>query len=404
LFTLLLHAVTTQAAPQVLLPRYRLFAHELAVIVNDNDPLSQRIAAYYRKARNIPPENILHVRFRPGRPGINKTGFRRIYRQVQEATPPGVQAYALTWAAPWRVECMSITSAFTFGFDRAFCSKKQCARTRASAYFHSGSTAPYNDFGIRPTMAIAATDFRQARALIDRGVTSDNTQPPGTAWLVSTTDRARNVRAAYYPAIKEAMKGWLDTRIVETNTLRNIDDILFYFTGRATVEALDTLRFRPGAIADHLTSAGGQLTTSKQMSALRWLEAGATGSYGTVVEPCNLPGKFPHPGLVMDAYGSGRTLIEAYWQSVQQPGEGIFIGEPLAAPFDGQKVEVRKDHILLTTRNLAPGLYQVAVSNRPVGPFRVLPGLLKVDYHQQKFRLPKLSVDYYRLERLQPES
>ena len=71
------------------------------------------------------------------------------------------------------------------------------------------------------------------------------------------------------------------------------------------------------------------------MSALRWLEAGATGSYGTVVEPCNLLGKFPNPGLVMESYAAGRTLLEAYWQSVQQPGEGIFIGEPLAAPFAG---------------------------------------------------------------------
>ena len=29
----------------------------------------------------------------------------------------------------------------------------------------------------------------------------------------------------------------------------------------------------------------------------------------------------------------GDTLIEAYWKSVQQPGEGIFIGEPLARPW-----------------------------------------------------------------------
>ena len=41
----------------------------------------------------------------------------------------------------------------------------------------------------------------------------------------------------------------------------------------------------PGALADHLTSSGGMLTDSGQMSALRWLEAGATGSYGTVIEP-----------------------------------------------------------------------------------------------------------------------
>jgi hypothetical protein len=86
-------------------------------------------------------------------------------------------------------------------------------------------------------------------------------------------------------------------------------------------------------VADHLTSFGGQLTGSRQMSALRWLEAGATGSYGTVVEPCNLTAKFPDPGLLLAYYRRGDTLIEAYWRSVAMPDQGLFIGEPLARPW-----------------------------------------------------------------------
>jgi hypothetical protein len=35
----------------------------------------------------------------------------------------------------------------------------------------------------------------------------------------------------------------------------------------------------------------------------------------------------------MAHYLAGETLIEAYWNSVQMPDEGIFIGEPLATPF-----------------------------------------------------------------------
>jgi len=115
------------------------------------------------------------------------------------------------------------------------------------------------------------------------------------------------------------------------DALLNANDVLFYFTGKASVEGLDTLHFVPGAIADHLTSAGGLLTDGSQMSALRWLEAGATGSYGTVIEPCNLPQKFPDPVVVGEAYLRGETLIEAYWKSVAMPGQGIFFGEPLAA-------------------------------------------------------------------------
>jgi uncharacterized protein (TIGR03790 family) len=108
---------------------------------------------------------------------------------------------------------------------------------------------------------------------------------------------------------------------------------MFYFTGISQVSQLKSNRFLPGAIADHLTSFGGMLTDSHQMSSLRWLEAGTTGSYGTVVEPCNFPQKFPHPGVVMYYYLRGETLLQAYWKGVQQPGQGIFIGDPLARPF-----------------------------------------------------------------------
>jgi uncharacterized protein (TIGR03790 family) len=69
------------------------------------------------------------------------------------------------------------------------------------------------------------------------------------------------------------------------------------------------------------------------MSALRWLEAGATASYGTVVEPCNFTAKFPQPALAITRYTRGETVLEAYWKSVMMPGQGVFVGEPLAAPF-----------------------------------------------------------------------
>ena len=69
------------------------------------------------------------------------------------------------------------------------------------------------------------------------------------------------------------------------------------------------------------------------MSAMEWLQAGATGSYGTVVEPCNHLQKFPQPSVVMDHYLRGDSLIEAYWKSVKAPGQGVFIGEPLARPY-----------------------------------------------------------------------
>jgi uncharacterized protein (TIGR03790 family) len=69
------------------------------------------------------------------------------------------------------------------------------------------------------------------------------------------------------------------------------------------------------------------------MSALDWLKQGATASYGTVTEPCNRVGKFPSPAVFFDRYLRGDTLLEAYWKSVEMPGQGLFLGEPLARPY-----------------------------------------------------------------------
>ncbi|MES9861640.1 MAG: hypothetical protein ABW138_12440, partial [Candidatus Thiodiazotropha sp. 4PDIVS1] len=134
-------------------------------------------------------------------------------------------------------------------------------------------------------------------------------------------------------------------------------------------------------------------------SALRWLEAGATGSYGTVVEPCNHLGKFPSPRLAIEHYSHGETLLEAYWKSVQQPGEGIFIGEPLAAPFDRITMRKSATGLIVKTRNLKPGLYQLSHAGTPIGPFKRVE-ILRVKPHQDRFNLAATTPGYYRLEAL----
>lgn len=314
-------------------PAHSLDRTQLAVIVNTLDPLSVAIGDYYVSRRKIPSRNIIKVEFAPGGPALTREEFQGIKVRIDKLTPLHVQAYALTWAAPYRVECMSISTAMAFGFDAAYCADG-CAPTRASRYFDSSSTLPFTKLGMRPTMAIAATTIEHARALIDRGVKADGSFPVGTAYLLSTGDKARNVRQSQYPRAEELIRSrHLYGRTMKQDTVKYATDVMFYFTGAVAVTGMETLRFLPGAIADHLTSSGGMLTDSSQMSAIHWLEAGATGSYGTVVEPCNLTGKFPNLSVVIDRYLRGETLIEAYWKSVLMPGQGIFIGEPLAAPF-----------------------------------------------------------------------
>ena len=307
-------------------------SEKLAVIVNTRDPDSVKVAEYYQQKRNIPEENIIAVAFSPKASVLNQVQFEKLYQQVQEQTPEHVQFYALAWSNVYRAGCMSITSAFTFGFDEKYCAKG-CKATELSPYYNSHSYAPFEDFKIRPTMMLAGSSVEQVLAMIDRGVRSDGQYPDGTAYLLSTSDKGRNTRARSYAQTIVSLAELAKIQQVNANRLENKDDVMFYFTGRAHVENIDSNHFLDGAIADHLTSSGGILAGTSQMSLLRWLDAGATGSYGAVIEPCNFQQKFPYPGIVIENYIKGDSLIEAYWKSVAWPGQGLFVGEPLASPY-----------------------------------------------------------------------
>ena len=357
------------AKPEILLTQTGLTPNELAIVINDDDAQSRSVGEYYQKARHIPAANVIHVRFPSGHDVLEMDDFLKLKPEIDHATPAGVQAYAITWTKPYRVGCMSVTSALAFGFDQKFCSSN-CRPTKASPYFNSASLHPAKSFSMRPAMMLAGTSFAQVKLLIDRGVAADHSFPAGRAYLLDTPDKSRSVRSANFAQTAKQLKGVFTIEVLKTDAISNRKDVLFYFTGLPQVPQLETLHFLPGALADHLTSLGGQLTDSSQMSVLRWLEAGATASYGTVVEPCNYPQKFPFPGIAMFYYAKGASVIEAYWKSVAWPGEGVFVGEPLSRPFAPSLKEVSAG--MYELRLFAPheGSLNVETAVSAVGPFR----------------------------------
>lgn len=313
-------------------PSSALTGNDLAVIVNDADPLSVQIAEYYQKQRQIPAQQMIHVRFAPHQAVLSRQQFEQLKQEVDQKTPANVQAFALTWLQPFRVDCMSITTAFAAGFSESFCAKG-CVQTHNSPYYASETDKPYKTHNWRPTMAVAGADFADAKKLIDTGVAADYSHPQGAAYLLKTSDKARSSRAALFPKVAEALNSFWPVHYMEQDFIEGRQDVMFYFTGLTKVPHLTDNRYLPGAVADHLTSSGGVMSGSDQMNIMEWLKAGATGSYGAVVEPCNFTAKFPNPAVLMYFYLRGSSLIEAYWKSVAQPGQGIFVGEPLAKPF-----------------------------------------------------------------------
>jgi len=308
---------------------------QLAIVINDDDPHSVAVGDYYRMRRHIPAANVVHVRI-PGKPHqISPARFRLLKEEIDAALGPQVQAVLMVWTAPYAVDCNSITGAYTLGFDAGQC-VTTCAAGRPSTYFNSPSQQPFSDHGMRLSMLLPVESVEQAKALIDRGVASGFRPVPATAYYLVTSEKARNARAGFFPPSGRMATKQLTTRTMRADALEGAQDILIYQTGMARVDKLGTLRFVPGALADHLTSLGGDLLGAGQMSSLRWLEAGATASYGSVSEPCNHWQKFPNPAVLLRHYVQGGSAIEAYWKSVAWPTQGLFIGEPLATPYRGR--------------------------------------------------------------------
>ena len=312
--------------------QHALTADQLGVVINDADPNSVEVGEYYIQARHIPPENVVRVNI-PGKPRkIGSEQYAQLKAAVESGFGPHVQAMVLVWTAPYMVDCNSITSALTMGFDPAQC-RNTCAVGRPSPYFDANSRQPYTDYRMRLSMLLPTESVAQAKALIQRGLISGFRQEAGSAYLLITSDKARNSRAHFFPKPMLIRDAKLMIKPMRANSIKGEKDVMFYLTGLPVVPDLKTLEFLPGALADHLTSFGGDLLGERQMSSLRWLEAGATASYGTVSEPCGHWQKFPHPLVMMKTYLSGLSAVETYWRSVQWPAQGLIIGEPLAAPY-----------------------------------------------------------------------
>lgn len=315
----------------------RLTANDLGLVINEDDPYSVQIGAYYAKARQIPASRILRVRL-PVKSTLTPGEFETFSQQVEAFFGSRVQGLALSWRQPFAVNCNAITGALTLGYDHRLC-EKTCGASRPSTYFAGISTRPYQDHGMRLSMLLAASDVPSAKAMIDRGVRSDHTLGlrgalPAQVHYVTTSDVIRSQRKLLFPPAGLVRQLGIQVHLDETDALQHVDRVLLYQTGRERVEHLDTIGFLPGALADHLTSFGGALDTSHgQMTVLSWIDAGATASYGTTSEPCAHLQKFPDPQALLLFYAQGATALEAYWKSVRWPQQGLFVGEPLAAPF-----------------------------------------------------------------------
>jgi uncharacterized protein (TIGR03790 family) len=367
----------------VLVPRSSIIPSDVAVLINDGDPQSIVAGQYFQLRHAIPDANMIHLRL-PITPtqgadyAISTEEFAALKAQVDAQLGENIQAYAITWTQPYMVlggsaGAVGITSAFTYGYDSA--------AARSSRYFNSATYYPYTDFHIRPAMMLAGYTPQDVVSLIDRGASAQNILPTGNGYFIRTTDARRS--DTRYAAFRAVFGEWnhrngLNMTFIDNSAgtgrdyIENTPHVLFYETGLERVPAIDSNQYVPGALADHLTSLGGDLLASLQMSILDWIRAGATASYGTVTEPTANPSKFPQPVVLVSQYFYGNTALEAYNKSVLAPYQGVFVGEPLARPF-GTKAYFAHGVLSIKTSILRPGVpYSLIAGRSCSGPFTTL--------------------------------
>jgi uncharacterized protein (TIGR03790 family) len=315
----------------------RVTADSLGVVINTADPYSVEVGDYYIRQRRIAAAHVLRLEL-PVQARLSEPEFEALKRRIDAFFGADVQGLALAWTVPYAVSCQSITGALALGLDAELC-RRTCDKAQLSPYFNSPSGAPFRDHGLRPSMLLASRTVAEAKSLIDRGVAADHTlglrgAPPVHAYYMATPDSARSVRLPLSPPPGPVGNRGVVVHVQAGNLPTGDDRLLLVQTGLANLPNLDGLPWVRGALADHLTSFGGLLDqTEGQSNALAWLASGATASYGTVSEPCNHLQKFPHPQILLLHYLQGSTALEAYWKSVAWPQQGVFVGEPLAAPF-----------------------------------------------------------------------
>jgi hypothetical protein len=257
-------------------------------------------------------------------------------------------------------------------------SQPQCSIAPGSTNWYAGSeglfraTPPINSNSpsFLVTM-ITASNLPLAKLIVDQGVSSDFTFPTQTTYLVKGSDKDRNVRFVTFDnaIFNTRLRGNYAMQRIQADSISFLGLILGAQTGSFTYPIVD-LSFVPGAMADNLTSYGGQIfdETGGHLNILAFLAAGAAGSYGTVDEPCNYLEKFPSPQNYF-YQARGFVLAESYYQSLTNPYQGLVMGEPLAAPFarpsTGSWSHLPENSLLHDSTNLSLS-FDAADSNHPL--------------------------------------
>ncbi len=343
---------------------YALGPHEIVLLVNQNSLVSKEIANHYIQWRKIPSQNVISLSlpesFFAGEVQVSPENFRTmIFDPTLKAIKERhLDKYILAWIYsadfPIRITSPQPMSLQGITFSKgqvveaeqiktgSYRSRLFCGPDKANGPQVNGGTLDQYKNSLKEKMPIPSMMLsyvgtngltkKEALTTLRSGMIADHSFPTGTIFFIKSDDVRSTCRDWQFPGAAKELKKLGVQAVITTNFPVNQTSIMGVQMGNAYAFPRQAGIYLPGSMAEHLTSLGAVFHHPEQTKLTAWLQAGATASAGTVVEPYSVWPKFPHARFYCH-YARGYTLLESFYLSIRSPSQILLVGEPLAQPW-----------------------------------------------------------------------
>lgn len=384
---------------------------DVAVIVNDNSSISQAVGTYFRQARSIPSQNIIHISV-PETEVIDSAQFEDLRNQIESYLISNNLADSFNYlvttkGVPMRVEranctyspntppmnCTSVESELTLLFS-ANAGNIGSSQTTYNPYYSSSTGFDHSAFDMYLVTRLDGFTYEDITDMIDRSGPATPVNQLSSYFVVDHIQISSGDSLFFAPmnqAIIQAVQtnGWNAMYDPASPQLTGTENMVGYFRYEGMSE-LTPIGFGwvPGSIAEHLdysfdltfTSSAGQENKMGD-----FISKGASGGHALLFTV--FFSQISNGEQIANHYSSGSyNLAESFYAGIQVlSSTDVVFGDPKTTIFVDNLAEVGtldNEHIQIGP-NPSNGQFTVFANGRQVEQIAVYDMTGRTVYHSE---------------------